>query len=119
MSRGMSRELASFIFSGPMVTSTPAAMAARAPSPAAPVRSRRASSHPASIAATEENAAMNTPVFTVVPEGISPLFPAERKSASGTAMKSAASAVQKGEVSPKNRAISFPEANPAPITVPM
>ena len=72
----MSRAFASFIFSVPRTTNTPAATAASAPSPATPVRSSRASSHPASIAATEESAAMNTPVRTTVPEGMRSCFPA-------------------------------------------
>lgn len=115
----MSTAFASFIFSVPPVTKSPAATAATTPVPATPVRSASAVSHPASIAATEENAARNTPVFTTVPEGRAPVFPAIRKSACGTAMNSAASATPRGAVSSKKRAISLPEANPAPITVPI
>ena len=62
---------------------------------------------------------MNTPVRTAVLSGSTPSFPAVRNNASGIAINAAASATFKGAVSPKNRAISRPEAKPAPITVPM
>ena len=103
----------------PRVTATPAATAMSTPREGTPKTDRRANSPPASIAATEEKEAITTPVRTAVPSGSAPSLPAVMNSAASAAMNTADNATPRGAVSPKNTEISRPEANPAPITVPM
>ena len=107
------------IFSIPDTTSQPAATAISTPRECSPVTENSAYSPPASIAVTEENEAITTPVRTAVLSGRARTRPAIRNSASRIAMKTAEKATFRGAVSPKNSEISLPEANPAPMTVPI
>lgn len=115
----MSRVLTVFMRSMPRDTTAPAAIAATAPKRGTPAAARRTYSLPAIMAAADEKEATVTPVSTAVPEGSAPVLPAVMNSAASSPMNRAERATHAGAVSPKNTAISLPEANPAPIIVPI
>ncbi len=116
---GIKTVFAHFIFSIPKHTKIAPIIAIASPRRGIPKSEERTYSPPASIEQSDIAEDIKIPVFTKKFWGTALTLPATKKSPHNIEINTAASAVQYGEVSPKNRAISLPEENPAPIDVPI
>ena len=119
MSKGMRMVFAHLIFSMPIMTTLPPRIIITRPSRLTPVRSDKIFSLPASILTRDTAPAKKVATFTTILFGIRSYFPASKNTAQMRAMNTDERATHQGEVSPKNRAISRPDENPAPNDVPI
>ena len=119
MSNGMRIVFAHLIFSMPIMTIIAPKIIITKPRRLTPVRSDKIFSLPASILTRDTAPAKKVATFTNILFGIRSYFPASKNTAQIRAMNTDERATHQGEVSPKNRAISRPVENPAPIDVPI
>lgn len=112
-------EFTNLIFSMPSATIIAPSIAIASPSIGTPVIERITNSPPAHIEQSDMLAEknMHSPISLFL--GIRFSLPTIRKSPHSVAINTEDIATFSGDESPKNRAISLPEENPAPIAVPI
>lgn len=116
---GTISELTTFIFSMPSTTIMPPSIAIASPKSGTPVMERITNSPPAHIEQSDIPADRNIAKPISLFFGIRSSLPAMRNSPHSSDINTADIATFSGDTSPKNRAISFPDENPAPIAVPI